>query len=107
MQTLKYFHVKNNPLDSLITIQIILFQALRAQSDQHLWMSNNRLLENVGLGLGGVPQSSQQLNQPFPDLFNKPDLAPFNPNTLNVGKAIFNNCTRVEMLDNCDKCEKN
>ena len=63
MQTLKNFHVKNNPLDSLITIQIILFQALRAQSDQHLWMSNNRLLENVGLGLGGVPQSSQQLNQ--------------------------------------------
>jgi len=38
-------------------------KALRAQSDQHLWMSNNRLLENVGLGLGGVPQSSQQLNQ--------------------------------------------
>ena len=54
-----------------------------------------------------VSVTSQSINQPFPDLFNKPDLAPFNPNTLNVGKAIFNNCTRVEMLDNCDKCEKN
>ena len=32
-------------------------QAMRAQSDQQLWMSNNRLLEGVaGLGLGG-PQS--------------------------------------------------
>merc|ERR1719210_226434 len=33
-------------------------KALRAQSDQQLWMSNNRLLENVGLGLG-VPSSGQ------------------------------------------------
>ena len=36
----------------------IIYQALRAQSDQQLWMSNNRLLENVGLGLG-VPSSGQ------------------------------------------------
>merc|ERR1719208_360462 len=38
-------------------------KAMRAQSDQqqHMWMSNNRLLESVGLGLGpGVSQSSQQ-----------------------------------------------
>jgi len=33
-------------------------KVLRAQSDQQLWMSNNRLLENVGLGLG-VPSSGQ------------------------------------------------
>ena len=30
-------------------------QALRAQSDQQLWMSNNRLLENAGLGLSRGP----------------------------------------------------
>merc|ERR1712117_166104 len=40
-------------------------KALRAQSDQHLWMSNNRLLENVGLGLGGPPSS-----QPGPGVNN-------------------------------------
>jgi len=30
-------------------------KALRAQSDQQLWMSNNRLLENAGLGLSRGP----------------------------------------------------
>jgi hypothetical protein len=40
-------------------------KALRAQSDQHMWMSNNRLLENVGLGLGGMSahSGSQQQQQ--------------------------------------------
>lgn len=51
-----------------------------------------------------VHVTAKPAKQPFPDLFIKPDLAPFNPNTLNSGKAIFNNCTRVEMLNNCDKC---
>ena len=45
--------------ESFINVNIfIIHQALRAQSDQQLWMSNNRLLENVGLGLG-VPSSGQ------------------------------------------------
>lgn len=54
--------------------------------------------------LYNVHVTSKPTTQPFPDLFIKPDLEPFNPNTLNSGKAIFNNCTRVEMLNNCDKC---
>ena len=45
--------------ESFINVNIfIIHQVLRAQSDQQLWMSNNRLLENVGLGLG-VPSSGQ------------------------------------------------
>ena len=32
-----------------------LLQALRAQTDPQLWMSNNRLLENAGLGLTRGP----------------------------------------------------
>ena len=37
------------------------FQAMRAQ-DQQLWVSNNRLMDAVGLGLGsglGAPSSQQ------------------------------------------------
>ena len=34
-------------------------KALRAQSDQQLWMSNNRLLESAGLGLGGGSAHAQ------------------------------------------------
>ena len=44
--------------DNLI---ISTFQAMRAQ-DQQLWVSNNRLMDAVGLGLGsglGAPSSQQ------------------------------------------------
>jgi len=52
-----------------------------------------------------VPYKPTQTNeqQPFPDLFEKPDFEPFNPNTLNLGGRILNNSTRVQLLDSCDK----
>jgi hypothetical protein len=35
--------------------------------------------------------------QLFPGLFEKPEMAPFNPNTLNIGKNFFENHTRVQV----------
>ena len=35
--------------------------------------------------------------QPFPGLFTEPDLAPFNPNVCNLGRNIFDNCTRQQL----------
>ena len=47
---------EQSDMDNLLSISNL--QALRAQSDQHMWMSNNRLLENVGLGLGNMGQGA-------------------------------------------------
>jgi hypothetical protein len=35
--------------------------------------------------------------QTHPLLFEKPDLAPFNPNVLNLGNSLFNNHTRDQL----------
>jgi len=39
------------------------------------------------------------IQQPFPDLFATPALAPFNPNQLGIGKDLFNNATRQQLKD--------
>ena len=44
-----------------------------------------------------VKVSGRKANQPFPDLFVEPDLAPFNPNSCDVGKNIFANHTRQQL----------
>ena len=59
-----------------------------------------------------VPDSSSELYnvkiiskpeiQPFPNLFHEQSFNTFNPNTLNVGKDIFNNYTRQQLYDNCN-----
>ena len=51
-----------------------------------------------------VPYKPMSTNekQLYPDLFDKPDFEPFNPNTLNIGGKILNNNTRVQMLNTCD-----
>ena len=46
-------------------------------------------------------------DQPFPDLFNKPEFDPFNPNTLDLGGKILNNSTRVQLLDACSSEPRN
>lgn len=61
-----------------------------------------------------VPSSNSDLYQTIVDytpqkqthtlLFDKPEFKPFNPNTMNVGNSIFNNSTRVEMLNTDEKC---
>jgi hypothetical protein len=43
------------------------------------------------------------MEQTHPLLFNKPEFAPFNPNTLNVGNNLFNNHTRYD-IKNSDSC---
>jgi len=40
--------------------------------------------------------------QTHPMLFDKPDLAPFNPNTHNLGNSLFNNHTRYQLKDASD-----
>ena len=41
--------------------------------------------------------------QTHPLLFEKPDLAPFNPNVHNLGNSLFNNHTRYQLKDSsCD-----
>lgn len=63
-----------------------------------------------------VPKSTSDLfqtkvdykpqKQTHPLLFDKPDLAPFNPNVQNLGYNMFNNHTRVQLKDssNTDSC---
>ena len=56
-----------------------------------------------------VPSSTSDLYQTKIDytpqqqthsmLFDKPDLAPFNPNTHNLGNSLFNNHTRYQLKD--------
>jgi len=56
-----------------------------------------------------VPQSNSDLyetrvdytpqKQTHPLLFDKPDLASFNPNTQNIGTNLFNNHTRYQLKD--------
>jgi len=56
-----------------------------------------------------VPKSTSDLfqtrvdykpqKQTHPLLFDKPDLAPFNPNVQNLGYNLFNNHTRVQLKD--------
>jgi hypothetical protein len=46
-----------------------------------------------------VKVSGRNETQPFPGLFAEQTFAPFDPNTGGVGKDIFNNNTRVQMLD--------
>lgn len=46
------------------------------------------------------------VEQTHPLLFKNQEFSPFNPNTLNTGKQIFNNNTRVE-LKNVDVCKTN
>ena len=43
--------------------------------------------------------SSNPIEQPFPGLFDKPDLGTFNPNPSNLGGDIFNNNTRCQLKD--------
>jgi len=43
-----------------------------------------------------------QQKQTHPLLFDKPDLAPFNPNIHNLGGSLFNNHTRYQIKDTTD-----
>ena len=51
--------------------------------------------------LYNVKVVSRPVQQPHPDLFNQPEFQPFNPNVINGGNQIFNNSTRMQMLDSC------
>jgi hypothetical protein len=41
--------------------------------------------------------SGLYVHQPFPDLFSTPQLEQFNPNSYNIGKNTFENCTRQQL----------
>ena len=41
--------------------------------------------------------STQQVQQPFPDLFATPELDFFNPNPYGIGAHFFDNCTRQQI----------
>lgn len=41
----------------------------------------------------------RNVEQPFPDLFTTPKMDDFNPNTCNIGKNVFDNCTRQQVKD--------
>jgi hypothetical protein len=46
--------------------------------------------------VANVPRTAEQVIQPFPDLFNKPQFDPFNPCLQNTGDNFFENCTRQQ-----------
>ena len=52
-----------------------------------------------------VDAVGRQEKQTFPLLFKEEKFAPFNPNTCNLGKDLFNNSVRVQLKDSncCDK----
>ena len=67
------------------------------KSDQSVYVpSSNSELYNVKV-------VSRPIQQPHPDLFNEHEFKPFNPNVINGGTNIFNNSTRLQMLDACKK----
>lgn len=51
--------------------------------------------------LYNVKVVSRPVQQPHPDLFNQQEFKPFNPNIINGGNNVFNNSTRLQMLDSC------
>jgi len=52
-----------------------------------------------------VEAVGRQEQQRFPLLFKEEKFSPFNPNTCNLGKDLFNNSVRVQLKDSkcCDK----
>jgi hypothetical protein len=61
--------------------------------DQSKWIpaSNSDLYQVQAVG--------RQETQTFPLLFKEERFAPFNPNTCNLGKQLFNNSIRVQIKD--------
>jgi hypothetical protein len=45
------------------------------------------------------PNPTSSVSQPFPGLFEKQHFQQFNPNTENVGKNFFQNCTQQQLKD--------
>jgi hypothetical protein len=45
-------------------------------------------------------QGQDQIQQPFPDLFQKQHFDSFNPNTSNIGQGVFLNSTRAQLKEN-------
>ena len=54
-----------------------------------------------------APRMTTNQKQPFPDLFQKPEFEPFNPNPLDLGGKILNNSTRVQLQDACNTSPRN
>ena len=77
--------------ESLLRNQFFALQ----KSDQSVYVpSSTSDLYNVNV-------VSRPVNQPHPDLFQEQEFKPFNPNIINGGTKIFNNSTRLQMLDSC------
>lgn len=51
--------------------------------------SNSELYNSIVVG--------REERQPFPKLFEQQTFADFNPNVCNLGKNLFDNCTRVQL----------
>lgn len=43
------------------------------------------------------------IKQPYPDLFREENFNAFNPNVCNLGKKLFDNCTRVQLKNLSNK----
>ena len=46
-----------------------------------------------------VNNGAQQVTQPFPDLFRQQQFQQFNPNECDMGKHLFDNCTRQQVKE--------
>lgn len=57
--------------------------------------------------LYNVVVDGNPVKQPFPDLFQKQRFEPFNPNTMNLGKQVFQNHTRFQFKSNVEKSMNN
>lgn len=74
---------------------------LRNQINQLSKDDKNTFIPDSSGELYNVKVVSKPEIQPFPNLFQNQNFHSFNPNTLNIGKEIFNNCTRQQLYDKC------
>lgn len=73
------------------------FSLQRCDQSQYVPSSNSDMyMVNVTGGYREEPQI-------FNNLFEEPEINPFNPNTLNVGNNFFENNTRIQLKDSNNK----
>jgi len=81
----------SNNINTESTLRNQFFALQNCEQSEFVPSSNSDLYQTK---VDYVPQK-----QSHPLLFDKPDLEPFNPNTLNLGNKLFNNHTRYQLKD--------
>lgn len=79
-------YATNVDVETILRNQVFALQ--KADKAYYVPSSDSDLYNSVAVG--------RYEKQTHPELFNSPNLSSFNPNTLNIGKDLFNNSTRQQ-----------